>query len=90
MSPREILVEIGKLPFMERQRLIEALTGKGTASSLFNSSGPISEDDLHLLLQAKGVITLPTLTDYTDEDEDFEPIEVDGEPLSEQIIRERR
>ena len=90
MSPREILVEIGKLPFIERQRLIETLTGKGTGSSLFNPSEPITEDEVELILQAKGIITLPTLSDYTDEDEDFEPIEVEGEPLSEQIIRERR
>lgn len=90
MSPREILIEIGKLPFLERQRLIEVLAGKAPGSSLFNPSEPITEDEIELILQAKGIITLPTLSDYLDEDEDFEPIEVEGEPLSEQIIRERR
>lgn len=89
MGTQEILNEIGKLPFLERQRLIEALNGKPLPSSLLSPSEPITEDEVELILQAQGVITLPT-GDYTDEDEDFEPIEVEGEPLSEQIIRERR
>ena len=89
MSIQEILVEIGKLPFLERRRLIDALNGKPLPSSIINPSEPITEDEIELILQAKGIITLPT-GEYTDEDEDFEPIEVEGEPLSEQIIRERR
>ena len=44
-----------------------------------------------LILLAKGIIgDIPSLADYTDEDEDFEPIEVPGKPLSETIIEERR
>jgi hypothetical protein len=40
-------------------------------------------------LYRKGVIrSIPK--GMTDEDDDFEPIEIEGEPLSETIIRERR
>ena len=43
------------------------------------------------ILFAEGIIgNIPDLSKWTDEDEDWEPIEVLGEPLSEMIIRERR
>jgi hypothetical protein len=41
-------------------------------------------------LLAEGFISNIPARDETDEDDDFEPIEFEGEPLSEQIIRERR
>jgi hypothetical protein len=94
MSPQEILVEIAKLPFMERQRLIETLKDDFDSQPVPLSSGhsaePISEDEVERILRAEGLISFADPSDYTDEDEDFEPIEVEGEPLSEQIIAERR
>ena len=93
MNTQEILNEIGKLPFLEKQRLIETLTRNGTEppvpASPITRSEPISEDEIEQILRAEGVITFADPSDYTEEDEDFEPIEVEGEPLSEQIIRER-
>lgn len=49
------------------------------------------EDEFEGYLLAKGVITHIPARDETDDEFDrFEPIEVEGEPLSESIIRERR
>lgn len=94
MSIQEIIREIGNLPYLEKQKLLETLNqgvvSRPVATAHVHSAAPISEDEIERILFAEGVISLPTLTDYTDEDEDFEPIEVEGEPLSEQIIRERR
>jgi hypothetical protein len=45
----------------------------------------MSEDEFLQMLLAEGHISnLPQK--YTDEDDDFEPIEVEGEPISEMII----
>ena len=45
---------------------------------------------LQMLLQ-KGIITnIPNPADDADEDDEFEPIEVQGKPLSETVIEERR
>lgn len=48
------------------------------------------EDDFERKLLAEGFISSIPARDETDEDDDFEPIEFEGEPLSEMIIRERR
>ncbi len=48
------------------------------------------EDEFERKLLAEGFIkSIPTRTE-NDEDDDFEPIQFEGEPLSEMIIRERR
>lgn len=44
------------------------------------------EDNFAQLLYVQGIISKPpNPDDYTDEDEDFEPIEIRGKPLSETI-----
>ena len=49
------------------------------------------EDEFERYLLAKGVVSHIATRDETDEEFDaFEMIEVEGEPLSETIIRERR
>lgn len=48
------------------------------------------EDEFERKLLAEGFISSIPARDETDEDDDFEPIEFEGEPLSEMIIRERR
>jgi hypothetical protein len=49
------------------------------------------EDEFERYLLAKGVIThIPARDETDDEFDSFEPIEVEGEPLSETIVRERR
>lgn len=48
------------------------------------------EDDFEQYLLAKGIINhIPSRTMTDEEFDEFEPIEMEGEPLSEQIIRER-
>lgn len=94
MSLQEIMSEIGNLPYLEKQSLLETLNrdvgSKPAAIVHSRSAEPISEDEVERILRAKGIISFADPSDYTDADEDFEPIEVEGEPLSEQIIRERR
>ena len=49
----------------------------------------MSEDEFLQLLLAKGLISnIPE--GITDDEDDFEPVEFEGEPVSEMIIRERR
>ncbi|MGZ8845383.1 MAG: hypothetical protein ACXW3C_02870 [Pyrinomonadaceae bacterium] len=89
MSTQELLAEIQKLPREERHQLLDALTGDvGTGAQ---TDQPMSEDEVERILFARGIIgEIPDPSAYTDEDEDFEPIEVLGPPLSETIIEERR
>ncbi len=50
---------------------------------------PMTEEEFALHLLAKGIISeIPS--GLNEEDDDFEPVEVSGEPVSETIIRERR
>lgn len=46
------------------------------------------EEFLQMLLKDGLLANVPQK--YTDDDDDFEPIEIEGEPISETIIRERR
>lgn len=49
------------------------------------------EDELERYLAAKGIISLPEVSDETREDaQRWEPVEVTGQPISEMIIEERR
>ena len=87
MSAQELLAEIQKLPPAEQRRLLEVLKQDAMTKSELR---PITEDEVEQILLAKGIISeIPPLADYTDEDENFEPIEVPGKPLSETIIEER-
>jgi Arc/MetJ-type ribon-helix-helix transcriptional regulator len=50
---------------------------------------PLTIEELHQQMAARGLITLPdTAADFDDPDD--EPIAIKGEPLSETVIRERR
>jgi hypothetical protein len=54
-----------------------------------NARRPITPDDLHRQMLEDGLLTqLPNAAE--DVDDDDEPIAIEGEPLSETIIRERR
>ncbi len=85
MNTQEILTEILKLPRESQKQVLDSL-----ACSI-GQPQPISEDEAERILAAQGLIRLPPdAADYTDEDEDFEPVEFTGKPLSEMIIEERR
>lgn len=94
MIPAEILREIQKMPLDEVRELAERLTDylrEQERAALTTRETDAREDEFERYLLAKGMINQIPARDETDQEFDtFEPIEVDGEPLSETIIRERR
>ncbi|MBA3632908.1 MAG: hypothetical protein H0W58_08900 [Acidobacteria bacterium] len=87
MTPQEILNEIYKLPLPEQKQIADSVL-KNRAENNYSKPKMTEEEFLQYLL-AKGVISeIPE--GITDEEDDFEPLEIEGEPLSETIIRERR
>ena len=94
MTPTEVLSEIQKLPLNDvRQvadQLLSYLRGQEQAA-LADKEIEAQEDEFERKLLAEGFISHIPARDETDEEfNEFEPIEVEGEPLSEMIIRERR
>jgi hypothetical protein len=87
MTTTEILNEIYRLPISQRKEIKEKLAKdlKDDATE----TPQISEKEFLQQLFEEGIIShIPE--GITDEDDDFEPIEITGEPISETIIRERR
>ena len=85
MTPTEILTEIQKLPLGEIQKV-----SQGVNELLDEDDLEQREKEFAEYLLQKGTISNIPAGDETDEEFDaFEPIEFEGEPLSEQIIRER-
>lgn len=83
MTTTEILSEIYKLPVKEQTSIKKTLLEKSEPTN------EVSKQDLWQKLFEEGLIThVPS--GILDEDDDFEPVEIEGEPLSETIIRERR
>lgn len=88
MTPQEIVTEIRKLPAGGWEAIKESIEHDGPDVS---TEPMMSEDEFLHALKAKGVISeIPDWSSLTDDDLDFEPIEVEGELLSDMIIRERR
>jgi hypothetical protein len=88
MTPQELIAEILKLPTEEQRQILEALR-KSSSDSSSQIDQPISEAEFEQMLLVKGIISeIPSRSD--DHEEDFEPIEVTGQPLSETILEERR
>jgi hypothetical protein len=94
MIPAEILGEIQKMPLDEVRKLAEHLRDYLRAqekAAPATKETDAREDEFERHLLAKGLITQIPARDETDQEFDtFEPIKVEGEPLSETIIRERR
>jgi hypothetical protein len=93
MIPPELLKEIEKLALPEVKELAERLTNylrEQERTALSTKENEDREDEFERYLLAKGVINeIPSRDERDDEFDAFEPIEVQGEPLSETIIRER-
>ena len=87
MSAQELLAEIHKLPPEERRRLLKALDRELEEPK---QPRPATEDEVEQMLLAKGVISEIPARLIDDEEELYEPIEVQGKPLSETIVEERR
>lgn len=93
MTPTEVLSEIQKLPLSEAQQIASQLNNyllEQKQAALTDEEIERREDEFEQHLLAKGIISNIPTRDEKDEDDLFEPIEFEGEPLSEMIIRERR
>jgi hypothetical protein len=89
MDTQELIVEIRKLSPDEQRKLLDALSTRASQGPKQDES--ISENEIDKMLFEKGIIgNIPDLSNYTDTDEDFDPIEVTGKPLSETIVEDRR
>jgi hypothetical protein len=87
MIPQEIINAVRSLPPEKQREVLEVLQSEliGMRKSL------ISEQEVQRILFERGVIgTVPSAADYTDEDDDFDPVAIKGKPLSESVIKERR
>jgi Arc/MetJ-type ribon-helix-helix transcriptional regulator len=65
--------------------------GRIKARADTSSGKTVTFDDLHRQMLADGLLSqLPDASQDIDDDQDDEPVVIEGEPLSETIIRERR
>jgi hypothetical protein len=87
MTTTEILNEIHRLPPAEQKELKRKLFEE---TEINETAKPqmTEEEFLQMLIDEGLIANIPQK--YTDEDDHFEPIEIEGEPISEMIIRERR
>lgn len=84
MTPQELIKEFHKLPSPQKKQFLDSLDYK-------EKKPLVTEEEFLQMLFAEGIIgNIPNPDDYTDEDDDFEPIEISGKPTSEIIIEERR
>ena len=94
MTANDVLTEIRKLNLAEARDVAERLANylrEQESAALVAEETEAREDEFERQLLAKGLIDNIPTRDKTDEEFDkFEPIDVEGEPLSETIIRERR
>ena len=95
MTTTKILQEIQKLSETEKRRVLAKLNHEleqvKTDSNLSADETERREREFEQEMFAKGYFSHIPPRKMTDvEFEDFEPLEIEGEPLSEQIIRERR
>jgi hypothetical protein len=86
MTATEILTEIRHLPLSEKQTVFRTLAVELKPKEYISEEERLEREFEQMLLQ-KGVIkSIPT---KWNDDDDFEPIEVIGKPLSETIIEDR-
>jgi primosomal protein N' len=91
MTPNyeQVIQTIQQLPTSEQNNILEWLKeNKPTIDEKVSNEEQLEQKVLEQLL-TKGLITeiVEPMTD--EEDDEFEPIEIEGEPLSEMIIKER-
>jgi hypothetical protein len=90
MSGTDILQAIQKLPFSEQRALAEQLQqALSAAEALTADAAAQREREFELEMLTEGFFAhIPTRTMTDEEFDEYEPPEIEGEPLSEQIIRE--
>lgn len=86
MSLQEVLNEIYRMPLTEQKAIAKTLSLKIKEES---ENTKLSKNEVYQHLFNKGLIThIPN--GMSDTDDDFVPLNIEGEQLSETIIRERR
>ena len=94
MTPTEVLNEIQKMPPAEQRQVAEQLTNQLRGQE----NGELGEEELERRerefeqkMFEEGFFANVATRDETDEEfDEFELLEIEGEPLSETIVRERR
>lgn len=86
MTATEILTEIRHLPLSEKQTVYKTLEIELKPINEISEEERLEHEFEQMLLQ-KGIIK--SIPAKWNDDEDFEPIEVLGKPLSETIIEDR-
>lgn len=86
MTATEILTEIRHLPLSEKQTVYKTLEIELKPINEISEEERLEREFEQMLLQ-KGIIK--SIPAKWNDDEDFEPIEVLGKPLSETIIEDR-
>lgn len=86
MTTTEILNEISKLPAGERQNIFKRLNDDLRRENVV-SPEELREREFEQMLLAEGVIR--EIPSGWNDDDDFEPVEINGKPLSETIIEDR-
>ena len=91
MTPNyeQVIETIQHLPAFEQKKVLDWLEGRKPTIDEKMSEAELERKVLERLL-AKGLMSeiVEPMTD--EEDDECSPIEIEGEPLSEMIIRERR
>ena len=87
MTTTEIVEEIYKLPVRDWETIKETVDNGRTNG---DSKPKMTDEEFAQYLLAKGIISRIPAGETDEEFDDYEPIVVEGEPLSEMIIRERR
>ena len=86
-STQQIIETVQALPFAEQKKILDALERNLRARA---ETEIVDEAEIERILFERSVIgNLPEAGAYTDADDDFEPIEIAGKPLSETVIEDR-
>lgn len=86
MTPQEIIKQIRLLPKEQRKKIKDSIPLDDSELSEKESK----EQKFLESLYSEGIIgNIPNPDKYNDEDDDFEPIEINGKPTSEIIIEDR-
>lgn len=86
MTTAEILNEIYRLPINQQKELKERFLEDSESNG--QTKPPMTQDEFDQILFEDGF--LANLPVETDDEDDFEPVEFTGKPISETIIEERR
>lgn len=94
MTPKEVLKEIQRLPLSDARQVAGQLANylrQMEQVALTDEDVERRENAFEEYLLSKGIASHVATREDTDEEFDaFEMMEVEGEPLSETVIRERR